>query len=192
MNTPAHLVVNLAALAGESRRRHLVWVAAGALIPDLGMFGFFAYQYFVARTPMATIWSESYFDPAWQLFFDLWNSLPLLLLALAVAYYKRRQVWILLFASAILHVLLDLPVHREDGHRHLWPLTDWRFMSPISYWDPAHGGALGSLLELLLVGVASVVLWRRHRQRTPRVALVLYNAAKLFGWLSYYGTRLIR
>jgi len=190
LNTPAHLVVNLALLAGGTRRRHLAWVAGGAVLPDLGMFGFFAYQYYVARTPMLTIWDERYFDPAWQLFFDLWNALPLLLLGLVVASYKRREVWMLFFASAILHVLLDLPVHREDGHRHLWPLSDWRFMSPVSYWDPAHGGALGSLLELLLIAAASLVLWRRHRSRAPRTALALYNIAKLVTWLGFYGPRL--
>ena len=92
----------------------------------------------------------------------------------------------MLFASAAVHALFDLLVHREDGHRHLWPLSDWRFMSPVSYWDPEYGGALGSLLEVVLVAAASVVLWRRHPQRPVRGVLLVFNGASLLGWLRFY------
>ena len=186
MNTPAHLVVNLALLGGGARRAHLSWIAAGALLPDLGMFAFFAYQRFVAGASQRLIWDERYFDPHWQTFFDVFNSLPILAVGWLVAQLGRREGWSLLFTSAILHALLDLPVHREDGHRHLWPLSDWRLMSPISYWDPAHGGATGSLLELLLVAGASATLWRRHPSRRVRVPLALLNALYLIGWGLFY------
>jgi membrane-bound metal-dependent hydrolase YbcI (DUF457 family) len=154
------------------------------------MFAFFAYEFLVAQMPMRVIWSERYFDPAWQAFFDLFNSLPLLAVGFVAAWFMRKEGWAILFASAACHALLDLPVHREDGHRHFWPLSDWRFMSPVSYWDPEHGGDLGSLLELVLVAVASVVLWRRYSQRLARGALVLLNGASLLGWLRFYAGRL--
>jgi membrane-bound metal-dependent hydrolase YbcI (DUF457 family) len=190
LNTPAHLIVNVALLAGGTRRRQLRWVASGALLPDLGMFSFFAYEFWVSQTPMRVIWDERYFDPAWQAFFDLFNSLPLLALGFLAAWCLRRAGWALLFASAACHALLDLPVHREDGHRHFWPVSDWRFMSPVSYWDPEHGGALGSLLELLAVAGASLVLWRRHQNGLLRGALLVLNGASLVGWLRFYAGRL--
>ena len=185
MNTPAHLIINVALLAGGARRRQLRWVVSGALLPDLGMFAFFAYEFWVAKTPMRVIWDEHYFDPAWQTFFDLFNSLPLLGLGFLVAWFMRRKGWALLCVSAALHAMLDLPVHREDGHRHFWPISDWRYMSPVSYWDPEHGGALGSLLELLLMAGASVVIWRRYRYRVLGAALLLLNGASLVGWLLF-------
>ena len=191
MNTPAHLVASLALLGGGDRRRHLPWIGLGALVPDLGMFGFFFYEFFVARTPMAVIWEERYFDPAWQTFFDVFNSIPLLALGALIAWGTRRTPWLLFFASALCHAALDLPVHREDGHRHLWPLSDWRFMSPVSYWDPNHGGTWGSLLELAIVAAASGVLWRRHSNRFARLAIVAVNALGVLGWLRFYAPRLL-
>jgi hypothetical protein len=33
------------------------------------------------------------------------------------------------------HNLLDFPTHAEDARPPLWPLSKWRWKSPISYWD---------------------------------------------------------
>jgi len=51
-----------------------------------------------------------------------------------------------------------LPVHHDDGHRHFFPLSDWRFESPVSYWDPAHYGHIFLWIELLLVAAGTVWL----------------------------------
>ena len=55
----------------------------------------------------------------------------------------------------VLHSLLDLPVHNDDAHRHFFPLSNYRFISPISYWDPNHYGGIVSVVELLLVLLAT-------------------------------------
>ena len=93
MNTPAHLLVNLALLSGGARRPHARAIAAGALLPDLPMFGFFFWERFVLGTPSHTIWGERYFELGWQNFFDLFNSLPILavLFAAAWALESRRS-----------------------------------------------------------------------------------------------------
>ena len=186
VNTPAHLVVNLALLGGGARRGRAAWIALGALLPDLPMFGFFAWQRFVEGASAQQIWGSLYFDPQWQVFFDVFNSLPLLAVGWLLARRARRSPVELVFASAIVHALCDFGVHREDGHRHLWPLSDWRYMSPLSYWDPAYGGRIGAGLEWLLVAAASAVLWRRHPRRPVRAALVLLNAVYGAGWIGFY------
>ncbi|MGH0028203.1 MAG: hypothetical protein ACQGVC_00305 [Myxococcota bacterium] len=187
MNTPAHLVVNLALLGGGSRRDAAGAIALGALLPDLPMFAFFAWETLVRATPQRAIWDERYFDPGWQAAFDLFNSIPLFGVGLAAALWRRSRVLAALCASVLLHCLLDLPFHREDGHRHLFPLSDWRFMSPVSYWDPAHGGALGAGLEGVFVVAAACVLWRRHPRVGVRTALALLAAFTVSAWVLFYG-----
>ncbi len=55
-------------------------------------------------------------------------------------------------------------------------MSDWRFRSPVSYWDPAHYGRLAAAAELLL-GLA-LLLWLLRRART-RGAVALLAAAFL-------------
>ena len=112
-------------------------VLAGAVAPDLPMFLFYAVEKLLLTTPERLIWSTRYFDAGWQDFFDVFNSLPLIGLALIVAVALRRRGLQLFFASMALHALCDLLLHHEDAHRHLFPFLDWRFASPISYWTPA-------------------------------------------------------
>ena len=122
MNTPAHLVVNLALLAGGERRVHARAVAVGALLPDLPIFLFFLWESIVRGSSQALIWGELYFRPAWQDFFDVFNSIPFAVLGLTVALALRRRGAALFFASVGMHVLFDLPLHHDDAHRHFLPL----------------------------------------------------------------------
>ena len=50
-----------------------------------------------------------------------------------------------------LHVPEDLFLHHDDGHRHFYPLSQWRYSSPVSYWDPNHYGKIVAPLEALAV-----------------------------------------
>jgi membrane-bound metal-dependent hydrolase YbcI (DUF457 family) len=66
------------------------------------------------------------------------------------------------------HVVLDMLTHRSDGYPILWPLSDYRFPTPISYWEPAYHGTAFALvcdgtIALLLARLA--VTRRRHRPR---------------------------
>ena len=72
----------------------------------------------------------------------------------------------------LLHSAFDLPLHHDDAHRHFFPLSDVRFASPLSYWDPAHYGNPMALLELGLVCGASIWLWARFPSRPARAALL--------------------
>ena len=97
---------------------------------------------------------------------DMTNSIPVYA-ALAVAgWVVSRKGMALFAASAIIHCVLDLLVHHDDGHRHFFPFSDFRFQSPVSYWDPAHHGNIIGLLEIVLVIALSVWLWFALQQAT--------------------------
>lgn len=193
MNTPSHVILNLALLGRRSQSHSpIFW---GALLPDLGMFGFYGWAKLVAKLDEATIWSEVYYQPGWQTFFDIGNSIPLALLVIAIALglRRRRQSWqamadgvILLATSVIFHCLADLPLHVDDGHRHLWPLSNFRFESPVSYWDPNHHGVVMALVELLLVLGASVWVWRLLRSRWAKVLLMVSNVLMGLVYVRFY------
>lgn len=170
MNTPAHVVAGLW-LLGDRRRPADAWpIAIGGFLPDATMVVFYLVEKGRGMAE-ATIWSERYYDPRWQTSFDLLNSLPLIAAVMAGAWIADKRALWLLTAAMGLHAVIDLPLHHDDGHRHLWPLTSWRFDSPISYWDPARYGGWVTMAEIVLVAIATVVLWRRYPQRGVRLLL---------------------
>ncbi|MDA0991271.1 MAG: hypothetical protein O3A51_11040 [Verrucomicrobia bacterium] len=171
MNTPAHAIVNLLLLGRDSRRRLLGPIALGGLLPDVPMFVFYAWEKLIRQTPETIIWSELYYLPGWQAFFDTFNSIPLLLLCGWLAWRTRHRGWFALVASMLLHVCCDLPLHHADAHHHLTPLSDWQFRSPVSYWDPAHHGRVASAIELILTIVASAMIWQRQATTGPRLLI---------------------
>ncbi len=184
MNTPAHLVLS-ALLLGRGERRGL-WlpITAGALLPDLPMVGFYAYQRVVLENPERTIWSQIYFEPGWQVFFDLFNSLPLIAIGLLVAWRFRSRAWFAFFLSIGLHCIVDLVVHHDDAHAHLFPISSWHFRSPVSYWDPRFYGQIFAVAEAAFVLVGCAFLVRRSSPRSWRVigavTLLVYLGAAAF------------
>jgi hypothetical protein len=72
----------------------------------------------------------------------------------------------------LLHVFGDLPLHHDDAHRHFFPFLDWRFRSPVSYWDPAHRGAWASLVEFTVVLAAALRMYRRRELLRPWVGVI--------------------
>lgn len=184
MNTPAHLVLNLALVPNRRWAGCALAVLAGALLPDAMMFVFYGYQKFVAGIPESAIWRQAYFDPAWQALFDVFNSIPVILSLGLVGFWRRSLFLEALAASMLVHCLLDLPLHHDDGHRHFFPLSDWRFESPVSYWDPRYFGDVFAVVEITLVGVAMVVIWRSAKPRWVKAVAVL-TASVYVGFLGF-------
>ena len=50
--------------------------------------------------------------------------------------------------AALLHLAFDLPLHHSDARPHFWPLSDWVFRPPLSYWNPARHGDLVGAVEI--------------------------------------------
>ena len=184
MNTPAHAILNLTLLGRTVPWPLQLAIVAGALIPDAPMVLFYAYQKLVLQTPEDVIWGQKYQAAHWQDFFDVFNSVPFMVVGLIAGFATRSKVLMLLFGSMLLHVAGDLPLHHDDAHRHFFPLSDWRFESPVSYWDVNHYGNVVSLLEGGFVVIACLVLWFTHRRWQERV-LPAVLATIYLGYLGY-------
>lgn len=83
------------------------------------------------------------------------------------------RFWFWVFVSAMFHALCDIPVHHDDGPLVFWPLNrTYRFVSPVSYWDPNYHGTPFSivehLLDLIIVVDLVVRFCRRRRHRNQQ------------------------
>jgi hypothetical protein len=146
--------------------------AAGGLAPDLTSFVLVGAALAGGMDGQA-VFRDAWFSPAWQAIMAPSHSIPLWTAAVVLALALRVRTAGAFAASGLLHQAFDFPLHGEDAHRHFWPLSNWRFESPVSYWDPAQGGAIVGTIELAL-GLGLVVwFWRRWSGRRARAALVL-------------------
>ncbi len=160
MNTPAHVVLNLL-VVGKGSGQPWKPILLGALLPDLPMVVMYAIERGMLGTPEIVIWQERYFSEGWQLFVDVFNSLPLMLVAYGIARFRSWRFLEFMALSMLLHASADLLVHNDDAHRHFLPMSSWRLESPVSYWDPKHFGHIFAPIELASVLVGSVWLMLR-------------------------------
>ncbi|MEM9568834.1 MAG: hypothetical protein AAF974_11065 [Cyanobacteria bacterium P01_E01_bin.34] len=184
MNTPSHVIYNMA-MWGTERQRHRFPVFLGAIAPDVPIFAFYAIAKFAGYSD-SDIWRDLYFQSWVQDLLAPFHAIPLIGLGVVIAWRRQAGTWLAFFISAMLHVLFDFPVHNSDAHRHFFPLSNYRFISPISYWDPDHYGRIIAPLELLSVLVLTLFLYRSVRSRWGRGLLVSVNAVYLAGCVYFY------
>jgi hypothetical protein len=155
------------------RRRPWVWsLVAGAILPDLPYFLFFATAAIWhgphALTDLA-LWHSIWGHPlvAGLHSFLPWSAAMLLLLSMGAS---RRWPGLAAFiAGWSSHVVIDMLTHRSDGYPIFWPLSGYRFPTPVSYWEQAYHGRAFSLVcdgAMVVLLVRLVAL----RTRRPRVA----------------------
>lgn len=171
MHTPGHAVVNLAAIGSATDASLAAPILAGAILPDLPIIALYLRERWLHHTPEEQIWRDHYQRPFWQNLIHGLHSLPLALAGLLAALALESPSATVFFASALLHACSDLPVHHEDAHRHFFPLSNYRFISPLSYWDVRHHGRWVALAELLLVYACSALLFARTGDTGPRILL---------------------
>jgi len=152
----------------------------GALAPDLPLFFFFGWYTFVERVPQAVLWREIYYSGFWQTVMSVSHSFPLWIAAATVAFALRRMRTGFFCAAALLAAVEDILVHAGDGHAHFWPFSEYRFSSPVSYWDPAHHGVAFSVIEALLVTFLAARMHRTLESRWGK-ALLWISVALLWG-----------
>ena len=197
MNTQTHIIMG-AWLTGKKVPK-LAWAGAlGGILPDLPMY-FIIAALKLSGHSLSDIFDKFYWQPWWQIAngfghsFLLWGALCLVSSILYVRNAKfstildkaSRTTWVFaLSISALIHSMIDFLCHRDDAHMHLWPLTEWRFRSPISYWDIIHYGFWFTLFEAALGLLIAIALFRRYQNKLLRAALgilvLLYIAVPAF------------
>lgn len=180
MNTPAHLLLG-AAVMGRFGERKLIWAAlAGALLPDLSLYLLAGGALFLLNIPPQRVFNELYFSDTWQAIFAIDNSFVVWGMLLGFAIWRHVPWALALTGAALLHLVLDFPLHHDDGRAHFWPITGWVFESPFSYWDRDHGAMWVAPIEAAAASVAAVVLWVRR----PGIVLSALVAILLLAELS--------
>ncbi len=161
----------------------------GALLPDLSLYVMAGTALFVLGIPPQIVFDELYFSQSWQTVFAIDNSFLVWGVALALALWSRSESAIALVAAALLHLCLDFPLHHDDGRPHFWPLSDWVFESPVSYWDRNRGAMWIAPAEAVVALAAAVALWRQRVGVFVGLAVALLLAAEIWivrQWLFFF------
>lgn len=185
MNTPAHLIFAAAAFARPYQRRTTLAALGGALAPDLSLYVMAGVSLYVLGLSPAYVFDTLYFSDAWQAVFKVDNSFLVWSAGFALAWAMAARAGMIFAASGLLHLAFDFPLHHDDGRAHFWPVSDWVFQSPISYWDTRHHAGIVGPVEMALSVIFCLVLMRRFpstRSRLLITALMLVQTAPAFFW----------
>ena len=168
MNIHAHALWMLYLTRGRPWRR---WAVLWSVAPDL------AYVPMILVYHVARGWSLPVHLAAWEWAWQhpLTNAphaVPVCIAGLALVRW-RRPAW---FSAAAVgwgsHVVIDAVTHVTDAYPLLWPFTDRRFPSVVSYWDPAYYGREFFLVNHVLLSVIGAVLvsaWIARRRASQPV-----------------------
>ena len=176
LNTPSHFLMT-AVLARSQRRplpnAPLLW---GSIAPDIPLWGLSlgGWVYFHYGVGLGTaetfrlMFDDLYFNhPFWLAAHNFLHA-PMVIaigLVLALRWRRWRPVavrslrWLCFFAACGLHCVVDIFTHADDGPLVGFPLNwQWRFASPVSYWDPRYGGDIFQWFELAFDLLAAAYL----------------------------------
>lgn len=182
MITTTHALISQA-IVRRSPWRHAVWPALiGSILPD-AFLGVFIAWFVATGVPAEQAWNEVYFTEPWVAIGAISNSFILwgLVTAAGAAWWlksrslrpSRWPVIIMVFGlSGLGHIAIDFLTHADDAHQHFWPISEWRFISPFSYWDPEHNSAFIMPIEGLITLVTSWVVWGDTKSRAAKALLV--------------------
>ena len=188
MMSQSHIAIGLLVAARSGRKAAITGAILGGLTPDFFMVPMFLISRFVLGQDMSQIWNVTFYSVPWWTIDQIANSGPLyaVLLGFGFVMARRTEHWwprfLMAFSlTALLHVVFDFLTHASDGHIHFWPLSDFVFKSPVSYWESAHFGQQFGLLEALSGLVAAVVLWRLYKGWQVRTFVGILGVLSLLG-----------
>ena len=178
MNSPTHTLLALALLSKQGDKKQNWVIALRSIIPDAAIYLWAPYQRFVNGVSGETLWRELYFAEPMQNLIAYFNSIPIYGALAVLGYVMRAKTWgkfMLFFAlAALIHMATDLPVHNHDAYRHFWPFSDWRYISPFSYYESEHHAGWVSLVEATIALISIFVLWRRFPKRWVKIILGIF------------------
>ena len=80
---------------------------------------------------------------------------------------RRILLWLLLGWAG--HTVVDFLTHADDLRPLFWPLLDWRWSSPVSYYNPRYYGREFMLVShVSMLAIVAVLSVRRLRERRER------------------------
>jgi len=185
MNTQTHMLMGAALFGSAANLTSTLLAAAGGLAPDLPMFVLVASARWLGQKSPREIFGTLYFSRRWQALLAPWHSVPLWGLALGLCLAFRWSGAFVFVATALIHIALDFFLHHDDAHQQFWPLSAWRFKSPVSYWDGRRHGHLFRPFEMALaLGLTGYLM---TQYRTPLAVTVLASILALYAaQLAYF------
>lgn len=178
--TQTHALLALAIWAKPKETARNWSVLAGALATDIFIYIGFIWFVGIKGQTASVYFADTYFEGSMQFWSALSNSLPLFAVLAVIGLTFKTKKWgmlLLVFALAgFSQSAIDLPVHADDAHRHFWPLSNLRFFSPISYWDPDHYGRIVGPFDMALGLTCIAILWRRFNRPWVKVVLGFWAA----------------
>lgn len=174
MNTPSHMLIGAAIFARPLVPKTLIAALAGGLVPDLPMFAMILWATRIAKVPENEVFGRLFFSDAWQAVFAVDHGFLVWGALLAGAVWLRSLALRTFAGSGLLHAAADFLTHRDDARRQFWPVSDWVFRSPVSYWDARYYGNVFGLFEVgLVVALTALLCWRVRRWRERAVILAV-------------------
>jgi hypothetical protein len=154
----------------------LIAAFAGGLAPDLPMLGMVLWTTRIAGFPEHEVFGELYFSEGWQAVFAVDHSLLLWSILFSAALGLGSVILRAFFGSGLLHAMADFLTHHDDARQQLWPLSEWVFRSPVSYWDSRYFGDVFGLFELGLVIILTIYLIRQMQFWWQRAMVLAVSA----------------
>lgn len=189
MNTPAHLLIGLAVFARRDVPRSGRSAALGSLLPDFSLYLLAGVSLFVLQIPAERVFGELYFSREWQAVFAVDNSFVIWTVVLFGALWLRSAAAIAFSGAGLLHLATDFALHNDDARAHFWPVSDWVFESPLSYWDSTHHAAAIAPITALAVLISATLVWRRWPDWRLRLGVLAACAAEIWvvrQWLLFF------
>ncbi len=189
MNTPSHYILNLVFLGKTIAPNANIAITLGAILPDAPIFLFYFIVKWVYHLPEKQIWSTAYYSPLVQFWVSLGHSFPIAIAGLLLSIWFQWRLGIAFFASMGGHSLLDLPLHHNDAHRHFFPFTDYKFISPLSYWDINHYGKIVAFVEMAMVIIATPFALNLLKYRFTQGLVIAIDLLYIIAYYKFYWLR---
>lgn len=157
--------------------------AVGAAFPDLPSFAGTAY--YVGASYLTEGWASMHAEGILEkIYFTgpfggtgsaLHSAVPVAILlgvygALRLGRHDRRRILLWFLIGWLGHTFADFLTHVDDTRPLFWPITDWQWSSPVSYYNSAYFGqeffiASHGLMFLIIVTLLAKRLRGRERGR---------------------------
>lgn len=193
MMTQTHLLVATALFAKPGDYARNTATIVGSLVPDFALYALFAWHTMIGDSP-DYIFNTLYWSEPWQgmmapgnsfLVYGILAFISMLLIRTAGASQSLGNLLLVFSLAALLHVASDFPLHVEDAHSHFWPVTNWKYVSALSYWDDRYHAQWVAPVETLLAIGCLVVLFRRFGSLWVRGLLAIALTAYVLVPLSF-------